>query len=104
MVEMIREKNEKYPVMLYSKSYCPYCGQVKALFKKLKIEFTAVDLDEIHEGAEVQDNLAQLTGSRTVPQVFIQGEYIGGCDETLKLNSSGKLKQMLEAAGVESES
>jgi glutaredoxin len=102
MVEMIREKNEKYPVMVYSKSYCPYCGQVKALFKKLQVDFQAVDLDEIHEGQEVQDNLMQITGSRTVPQVFISGQYIGGCDETLKLNSSGKLKQMLNEAGINS--
>lgn len=101
MVDMIREKNEKYPVMVYSKSYCPYCGQVKGLFKKLQLDFQAVDLDEIHEGEEVQDNLMQITGSRTVPQVFINGQYIGGCDEIMKLNSSGKLKDILGAAGIE---
>lgn len=86
--------------MIYAKSWCPYCGQVKGLFKKLQVDFQAVNLDEIHEGEEIQDELAGITGSHTVPQVFIKGEFIGGCDETMTLSRNGKLKEKLDNAGI----
>ncbi|KAL3151778.1 hypothetical protein ABBQ38_012752 [Trebouxia sp. C0009 RCD-2024] len=45
--EQVKEKNKKHPVVVYSKSWCPYCGEVKRLFRALKVDFTAIELDEV---------------------------------------------------------
>ncbi|KAL3159130.1 hypothetical protein ABBQ32_011125 [Trebouxia sp. C0010 RCD-2024] len=99
--EQVKEKNKKHPVVVYSKSWCPYCGEVKRLFSALKVDFTAIELDEVVEGDEVQDALLAITQSRTVPQVFIRGEFIGGCDDTLGAYSTGELAEKLSAAGID---
>ena len=52
------------------------------------------------DGGDVQSTLHDVTGSRTVPQVFIGGEFIGGASETNALHSKGGLVPMLDAAGV----
>lgn len=98
--KIVKQKNAENPVMVYSKSWCPFCGQVKALFDKLDANITVVELDQIVEEQEVMGALMSLTGQRTVPNVFIGGEHIGGCDDTMALQSQGKLKDMLVAAGA----
>jgi glutaredoxin-related protein len=52
------------------------------------------------EGADIQAELHKITGSRTVPQVFIAGEFVGGCSNTFDLYEGGKLTPKLDAAGV----
>ena len=52
------------------------------------------------DGSEVQAALQGITGQRTVPQVFVAEEFLGGCTETLELHSAGSLLQKLDAAGV----
>ncbi|KAK9811050.1 hypothetical protein WJX73_009401 [Symbiochloris irregularis] len=98
--ELIEQKNQENDVVIYSKSYCPFSVQIKQLFKKLQVEYKAFELDEIVEGDDILDSLMDKTASRTVPQVFIKGEYIGGCDEAMQKYNSGKLKQIFESAGV----
>ena len=66
--------------MVYSKSYCPYCSEVKSLFKELKVPAKVIELDDLADGDAVQSTLSGITGMRTVPQVFIGGELVGGCD------------------------
>lgn len=99
--EQVKEKNHKHPVIVYSKTWCPYCAQVKGLFRDLKVDFTAVELDEVVEGEDVMDALLSITHRRTVPQVFIQGEFIGGCDDTMGAYSSGELAEKFSAAGID---
>lgn len=65
---------------MYSKTYCPYCTEVKSLFTRLGVDAKVVELDNLADGADVQAGLASLTGRRTVPQVFIGGQHVGGCD------------------------
>ena len=84
-------------VVVYSKSWCPFCQRTKALFDSQGIEYTAIELDERDDGAEVQDALLGLTKQRTVPSVFINGQHLGGNDDTQKAAASGKLKEMLGA-------
>jgi glutaredoxin 3 len=77
---MIETKNAENAVMVYSKTYCPYCSEVKSLFGRLNVSAKVVELDELADGAAVQAALTELTGRGTVPQVFIGGKHIGGCD------------------------
>ncbi|CAK9161783.1 unnamed protein product [Ilex paraguariensis] len=68
------------PGVVFSKSYCSYCVSVKKLLTELGASFKAIELDTESDGSEIQSALAQLTGQRTVPNVFIGGKHIGGCD------------------------
>ncbi|XP_075508909.1 glutaredoxin-C4 [Primulina tabacum] len=82
-------------IVIFSKSYCPYCRRVKAVFKELKQEPYVVELDEREDGANIQDALSQIVGRRTVPQVFINGKHIGGSDDTVEAYENGELGKLL---------
>ncbi|GJN27087.1 hypothetical protein PR202_gb15076 [Eleusine coracana subsp. coracana] len=88
------------PVVVFSKSYCPFCVRVKKLFEQLGASFKAIEMDVESDGAELQDALKEWTGQRTVPNVFIKGKHIGGCDDTMALNTQGKLVPLLTEAGA----
>mmetsp|Transcript_10129 Transcript_10129/g.12073 ORF Transcript_10129/g.12073 Transcript_10129/m.12073 type:complete len:85 (-) Transcript_10129:19-273(-) len=84
--------------MIYSKSYCPFCVKVKDLFQnQLGITPTVIELDE-QPNEEMESTLKGMTNQRTVPQVFVNGEFIGGCDDTLKAAGNGKLQEFLAKA------
>merc|ERR1711892_227767 len=82
-------------VMVFSKSSCPFCVKIKQLFSNLHIQIEVLELNQIADGSAVQAALAEKTGQRTVPNVFIGGQHIGGCDDTLKLHADGKLVPMV---------
>ncbi|XP_002734086.1 thioredoxin reductase 1, cytoplasmic-like [Saccoglossus kowalevskii] len=82
-------------VMIFSKSTCPFCKRVKDLFSSLKVEYTAIELDQIANGKDLQDGLFEMTGQRTVPNVFINSNHIGGCDDTMKKNRDGSLMALV---------
>ncbi|KAG8638804.1 glutaredoxin [Manihot esculenta] len=88
------------PVVVFSKTYCGYCKRVKQLLTQLGASFRVIELDEESDGAEIQSALAQWTGLRTVPNVFIGGQHIGGCDSTLDKYQKGELLPLLNDAGA----
>ncbi|KAJ7974600.1 Glutaredoxin family protein [Quillaja saponaria] len=87
-------------VVVFSKTYCPFCVNVKQLLTQLGATFKAIELDKESDGSEIQSALAEWTGQRTVPNVFIGGNHIGGCDTTTALHKEGKLVPLLTAAGA----
>jgi glutaredoxin 3 len=80
-------------VVVYSTNSCGYCVRAKALLSKLGIKFEEVD---VSNDTDKRAWLIQTTGRRTVPQIFIKGEAIGGFDELAALNSGGKLIALTE--------
>ena len=84
-------------VVVFSKTYCPYCTATKQLFESMNINAKVVELNEMDNGAEVQSALLDLTGQRTVPNVFIKGKHLGGNDVTQAAAKSGKLQEMLSS-------
>ncbi|XP_035233583.1 thioredoxin reductase 3-like, partial [Stegodyphus dumicola] len=82
-------------VMIFSKTTCPFCAKVKQLFTSLNVEFFSLELDTLENGLQMQQAMAAKAGRSTVPQVFIDGQHIGGCDNTMAAHSSGKLQEML---------
>ncbi|KAA8548128.1 hypothetical protein F0562_004611 [Nyssa sinensis] len=88
------------PVVVFSKSYCPFCVNVKKLLQELGVTFKAIELDTESDGKEVQAALFEWTGQRTVPNVFIGGNHIGGCDATTAMHKEGKLVPLLTEAGA----
>ena len=59
-----------------------------------------VELNDLADGDAIQAGLQAMTGQRTVPQVFIGGKHVGGCDDTLAAYKSGALKELLAGAGI----
>jgi len=92
--EWVMKQTQENNVMVFSKTTCPFCTKVKNLFAEQNIEVEVVELDQRDDGSAIQSSLAELTGQRTVPNVFIGGKHIGGCDDTLKLQAEGKLVNM----------
>jgi len=95
LAEKVKTTIASDKVVVFSKSWCPFCLKTKDLFDGLGTEYTAVELDEMDDGADWQDELLAQTGQRTVPNVFINGVHLGGNDDTQKAAASGKLKEML---------
>ena len=72
-----------------------YCDRAKALFDTLKQPYHAIELDQMNDGADIQALLKDFTGQRTVPNIFINGKHIGGCDDLMSLHKSAKLESLL---------
>jgi len=83
-------------VEMYTTMWCPYCARARALLQKKGVAFTDIDLDaEPNRRGEMLDRSG---GRRTVPQIFIDGEHIGGSDDLAALDRAGKLDQKLGIA------
>ena len=82
-------------IIVYTKDYCPYCHAAKDLLRKKGAAFTEVD---IQKHPERRAEMIQTAGGRsTVPQIFIGGRHVGGCDDIHALDGAGKLDPMLGA-------
>lgn len=84
------------PVKMYTTQVCPYCIRAKMLLKQRgvdQIEEIRVDLDPSE-----RQTMMQLTGRRTVPQIFIGGTHVGGCDDLIDLDQRGGLVPLLQSA------
>lgn len=85
-----------YTVVIFSKSYCPFCVKVKALFDSLHVEYKALELDLIGEdGVAIQQSLFEKTKQKTVPNLFVNGKHVGGCDATIQAHQDGRLAELL---------
>lgn len=83
------------PVRMYTTQVCPYCVRAKALLKQrgvTEIEEIRIDLDPAQ-----RDHMMQITGRRTVPQIFIGTTHVGGCDDLIALDQRGGLLPLLGA-------
>ena len=77
IVKMIKTS----PVIIFSKTTCHNSTEAKALLKQLEIDFTAHELDLYSNGDQIQAGLEEMSGQKTVPNIFICGEHIGGTSE-----------------------
>lgn len=81
-------------VVVYTTDYCPYCTRAKALLDKRGIAYEEVD---VSSDPAKRQWLVATTGRRTVPQVFVKGQPVGGSDELHALDRSGELAKMLSS-------
>lgn len=82
-------------IAMFSKSYCPYCLGAKRIFSELHEKPFVVELDLRDDGSQIQSVLLDLTGKRTVPQIFVNGKHIGGSDDLKAAVASGQLQKLL---------
>lgn len=94
--EFAKAEIEANKVVVFSKSYCPFCTKTKELFTGLGVEYVVHELDKMgDDGPELQMALFKMTGQKSVPNVFVNGQHIGGNDDTQAAAKEGKLQEML---------
>jgi cysteine synthase A len=94
------------PVVLFALEWCEFCWSVRRMLARLRIPYRSIDLDSVEyqrddRGGRIRTALAERTAMTTIPQLFVGGEFVGGCTDALDAWRSGRLQSLLEAAGVE---
>lgn len=84
-------------ITVFSKTYCPFCQKALKILEEEAADMTVYQLDEYKEPANgpVQQELNKITGTLSVPQIFVGGKFIGGATDIEKLKADGKLKEAL---------
>jgi len=83
-------------IQIYTTDMCPYCMRAKALLKQKGADYKEIDVS--YDPAERNRMMERSGGRRTVPQIFIAGKHIGGCDDLYALNARGGLDPLLAAS------
>lgn len=85
--------------MVFSKSWCPYCQATKRTLDGLGAKYTHYELNQESDGDAIQDALQELSGQRSVPNIFINKKHIGG-NSDLEARKNTDLTQLLREAGA----
>jgi len=87
----------KPSVVMYASDWCGYCARARALLEAKGVAYTEIDVDLV-PGA--RDEMMARGGGSTVPQIFIDGQPVGGSDELRALDAAGHLDSMLNKNGA----
>ncbi|MBU9854673.1 glutaredoxin 3 [Rahnella bonaserana] len=79
-------------IEIYTKATCPYCHRAKALLNSKGVSFDEIAIDG---DADKREKMIARSGRSTVPQIFIDGQHVGGCDDLHALDARGGLDPML---------
>lgn len=82
-------------VEIYSKTFCSYCWQAKRLLDSKGVEYKEIVIDR--GGPDREEMIQRARGRTTVPQIFIGGQHIGGCDDLYSLERRGQLDPLIAA-------
>ena len=93
------------PVVLFALEWCEFCWSLRKMFAKYEIPYRSVDLDSVayqedNKGGKIRAALRERTGSKTIPQVFVGGQFIGGATELFDSQKDGELAELLEKNSV----
>ena len=105
VLERIDEQVKGSPVVIYMKGtpqfpQCGFSGRAAAALKECGVPFAYVN---VLQDPDIFENLPRYADWPTFPQIYIDGELVGGCDITLELHASGELQSMMELAAAKSE-
>lgn len=79
-------------VVIYSSNYCPYCMRAKQLLKSKNVDFEEINVDGRNA---VRQEMTNKCGQTSVPQIWINTQHVGGCDDLFALEHKGKLDPLL---------
>jgi glutaredoxin 3 len=82
------------PVKMYTTQTCPFCVRAKAFLKQRGVD--AIEEVRVDLNADERNRMVELTGRRTVPQIFIGDTHVGGCDDLMALDTRGGLLPLLQ--------
>lgn len=83
-------------VKMYTTAVCPYCVRAKQIFKARGVE--QIEEIRVDTAPELRAHMMEITGRRTVPQIFIGDTHVGGCDDLMALDARGGLLPLLQSA------
>jgi len=94
-----------HPVVVFSFEFCEFCWSVRKMFAQCKIPYRSVDLDSVEyqkddRGGKIRAALTARTSCTTIPQIFVGGEFVGGCTEVFDAYKEGRLQQLLSRSHV----
>ena len=89
------------PVVMFALEWCEFCWSVRRLFAKQGIAYRSVDLDSVeyqdgNRGGEIRAALSARTSVNTIPQIFVGGEFVGGCTDVFGAHRDGRLQMLLD--------
>ncbi len=92
------------PALMFATTTCPFCEKARKEIRSMGAVMSEFDFDEEEDGMAVKAELIGITGQTSVPQVFIGGEFVGGCNDggmggVVPLKNSGKLEELLIKSG-----
>lgn len=80
-------------IVIYSSAYCPFCLKAKELLDSKGVTYTEITVDG---HPEKREEMIAKSARRTVPQIFINSQHIGGCDDLYALDQQGQLDKLLQ--------
>lgn len=83
-------------IEIYTQPWCPYCSRAVRLLQKKGVSFQEIEAP--HGSPERREAIRRSGGRTTVPQIFIDGQHIGGCDDLMALDAAGGLDKLLTPA------
>ncbi len=86
--------NQRVSIELFTGPHCGYCERAKALLKSKALQYTEFDITSNENREEMQRRVPR---ARSIPQIFIAGNHIGGCDDLMLLDSRGELDGLIQA-------
>jgi len=97
--------DSEQPVVMFALEWCEFCWSIRKLFAECEIPFRSVDLDSVeyqedHWGDKIRSALQARISARTVPQIFVGGQLVGGCTEVLDAYKDGSFQKLLASSGV----
>jgi cysteine synthase A len=95
----------EYPVVLFALEWCEFCWSVRKLMAEYEIPYRAIDLDSVayqenNKGGDIRAAILERTGLKTIPQIYVGGEHIGGATEFFDALKDGSIKTLLEQNNV----
>ncbi len=93
------------PVVLFALEWCEFCWSVRKMFAEYDIPYRSIDLDSVayqedNRGGKIRKVIEQRTGLKTIPQIYVGGQHIGGASETFDAVRGGNFQELLEQNGV----
>jgi len=94
------------PVVMFALEWCEFCWSVRKMLARCKIPYRSVDLDSVEyqendRGGQIRAAVSARTSSTTIPQIFVGGEFVGGCTDIFDAFKEGRLQELLSASSVE---
>jgi cysteine synthase A len=104
-VRFVDDVVQHEPVVLFALEWCEFCWSVRKLFKQLGIEYRSIDLDSVEYqagdlGGRIRAVIAERTGFKTIPQIFVAGAHIGGCTDLFDAWRGGDVQRRLDEHGI----
>ncbi len=97
--------DSEQPVVMFALEWCEFCWSVRRMFAKHGIAYRSVDLDSVeyqkdNRGGDIRAALSARTSFTTIPQIFVGGNFLGGCTDVFDAYKEGRFQALLEKNGV----